>query len=172
MEKNGPRPAVERVRPPRALLRLTNPVVRALLASPLHGLLSGNLMVLRYTGRRTGRRVALPITRRQIDGRLAVVSSSRWRHNFSSGRDAELLVDGEWRATRGTLIADVDRVADAYDGQVAELGWKKAARRLGLRINVDRAPTHAELVAAIRTSGLSLVVFDPALPAATQREQA
>jgi hypothetical protein len=35
--------------------------MRALLRSPLHGLLSGMLMLLSYTGRKSGRTYTIPI---------------------------------------------------------------------------------------------------------------
>jgi hypothetical protein len=40
--------------------RLVNPVVRLLLRSRLHPLLSGSLLILSYQGRRTGRWRSLP----------------------------------------------------------------------------------------------------------------
>ena len=75
--------------------------------------------------------------------------------------DAELLVAGTWCATRGTLVSDVERVTDFYERRITALGWKPAARALGIHVNVDRRPSHAELADAIRSSGLSLVVFEP-----------
>jgi hypothetical protein len=40
--------------------RMVNPVVRWLLRSPLHRLLSGWLVILAYQGRKTGRWYSLP----------------------------------------------------------------------------------------------------------------
>jgi hypothetical protein len=40
--------------------RLVNPVVRLLLRSPLHRLLSGSLVILSYQGRKSGRWYSLP----------------------------------------------------------------------------------------------------------------
>jgi hypothetical protein len=140
---------------------MANPVVRRLLASPLHRLLSKHLTVVRYTGRRSGRRFALPVGRQEIDGSPAVISNSPWRMNFRDGWDAEMLVAGEWCDTHGTLVSDVERVTDFYERRIAALGWKDAARALGIRVNVARTPTRAELADAIRSSGLSLVMFEP-----------
>jgi hypothetical protein len=44
-----------------APLRFANQVIRPLLESPFHSLLSGRLMLLRYTGRKTSRLITLPI---------------------------------------------------------------------------------------------------------------
>ena len=35
-------------------------------------------------------------------------------------------------------------------------GYAEAGRRMGIRVNVDRVPTHEELVDAARRDGLSL----------------
>ena len=43
------------------LNRIVNPLVRALLRSPLHPLLSGRLLLLRVTGRRSGRTFEVPV---------------------------------------------------------------------------------------------------------------
>ncbi len=47
--------------PPLWLFRALNPLMRALLRSPFHGLLSGMLMLLSYTGRKSGRTYTIPI---------------------------------------------------------------------------------------------------------------
>ena len=41
--------------------------------------------------------------------------------------------------------------------QVGEHGHAKAGRRMGIRINVDRVPTHEEMVDAARRDHLSLI---------------
>ena len=44
-----------------ARAHLVNPIVRAVLCSRAHRLLSGNLLLLDYTDRRTGHRYVLPV---------------------------------------------------------------------------------------------------------------
>jgi hypothetical protein len=58
------------------------------------------------------------------------------------------------------LISDPDTVAKVYEDTIAEPGIEQAQRRLGLRINADRPPTHAELRNAVVGSGLSIVTLD------------
>lgn len=48
-------------RPMWALNRVVNPLVRAPFRSPLHPLLSRRLVLLRVTGRRSGRTFELPV---------------------------------------------------------------------------------------------------------------
>jgi hypothetical protein len=160
MEASHTTPAVERTTPPAVMVRIANPVLRRLLASPLHRAVSGQLMLLRLRGRRTGRELELPVARQEHQGRLAVYSNSTWRLNFRGGHDAEVVLEGAPQRMRGTLVEDVDEVTGAYAEQIRRLGWKAAQRRLGVRITVEREPTREELAAAVRDSGLSIVVFD------------
>ena len=154
------RPAVERVKPPDAAVRIANVVLRRLLASPLHRFVSGALLLLHVRGRRTGRVHTIPVSYREIDGRIGLISNSTWRLNLRGGADVEVTLRGRRRPAHATLIEDPERVATTYARLIDELGVPAAQRRLGIRVNVDRTPTHDELSDAIRASGLSIVLLD------------
>lgn len=73
-----------------ARAHLANPIVRALLRSRAHRLLSNSLLLLEYTGRRTRNRYALPVgyVRSDVDGDLIVVAGQHdtktWWRNFDT----------------------------------------------------------------------------------------
>ena len=151
------RPAVERMQPPQALWdRVVNPAMRALLRSRASGLVDSRLALLQFRGRRSGRDYELPIGVHRDGGRLRVLTNSGWRVNFRGGHPLRLRFEGAWREGTGTLVEGPDEVAAFYAARIEELGWRKA-RQLGIRINVDRAPTHDELRAAAERMGLSIV---------------
>ena len=153
-------PAVERTHPPRWLVtHLVNPVARRVVRHG--GKLAEEVLLLRFTGRRSGHAFEIPISFRRIDGRLALFTSSRWRHNFHGGRDVELTLKGEIVPARATLLDDPTEVARLYGGMIDEIGLANAPRQLGLKIHVDRSPTTAELEEMVRASGLSIVWLDP-----------
>lgn len=160
MSDTAPPPAVERTIPPAVITRVANPVLRRLLASPLHRPVSGSLLRLELTGRKTGRTYRIPVGHHEVDGVLTVFTSSPWRVNLRGGADVTVLLRGRRRPARATLVEDPDQVARAYATVIDRLGWQAAQRRLGIRIRVGRAPTHAELVDAVRRAGLSLVRLD------------
>jgi F420H(2)-dependent quinone reductase len=66
--------------------RLVNPLVRTILCSPVHSLLSGSLALLTYTGRKSGRRHSLPVMYLERNGELVVFAGQprdkRWWRNF------------------------------------------------------------------------------------------
>ena len=53
--------AFQRTSRQRAMLHAPNPLVRAILRSPVHRLLSGKVLLLRYTGRRSGTDYTIPV---------------------------------------------------------------------------------------------------------------
>ena len=127
------------------LLRLANPLVRVLLDSRLHGALSGRLVLVAYSGRRSGRRFRIPL-RYATTGDGAVVAvvavalrpeRKQWWRAFAPAGPATLTLRG----------VDV-----SADGQVA-LG---AAREAALEAYLGRYP---------RSRGLAhdaaVVVFRP-----------
>jgi hypothetical protein len=146
--------AVERRHPPDALMTLVNPIVRRLVS---RGRAGDQLLVLHFTGRRTGQRYDVPAGYHDVDGVPTVFTNSRWRHNFAGGRDIEVTFRGERRAAQADLVSDARAVAAVYRGLIDGLGWKAAQRRMGIRITVGRTPTLDELQEAVIRSGLSLV---------------
>lgn len=86
------------------LNRLGNPVVRTLLRSPLHPLASRGLLLITYTGRRSGARYTIPTgyeDRRAPDGSGKVVIAVGWPErkvwwrNLREPAPVELLLRGE-----------------------------------------------------------------------------
>lgn len=149
--------AVERVHPPDVLWKyVVNPVMRRILASG-GGRIGNRLMLLHYRGRRSGSRYDVPVGYRDIDGRMAVLTNAGWRVNFRGGHDCELTLKGERRLAHGTLVEQPGEVATVYRSLIGRVGIKNAPRQLGIRINVDRVPTHDELVAAAEREGLSIL---------------
>lgn len=162
------RPAVERVTPPKAPYNVVNRVMRWLLTSPRRSRRMGeHLLLLHLTGRTSGRSLVVPVAyRASDDGRLLVLTNSRWRVNLRGRPDVEVTIRGSRRPAAAELVENPDVVAGVYARLIDEVGPAKAGRRMGIRINVDRTPTHAELVEAAGREGLSLVYLD--VPGAPQ----
>lgn len=157
-----PQPAVERVTPPRAPYQVVNRLMHWLLSSPQRSRRLGeHLLLLHLIGRTSGRALAFPVAyRRMADGRLLVLTSSRWRVNLRGRPEVEVTLRGSRRAASAELIEDPAVVAEVYARIIQDVGHRKAARRMGIRVNVDRAPTLTELTEAARRDGLALVYLD------------
>ena len=155
----GGRPPVEGVEPPKALGRVVGPVLRVLLRSPLHGLVSKHLMLLAFAGRKSGKRYEVVVGRHELGGTLAVPTGSRWRINLRGGAPVEVTIGGILKAGHAELVEDHDGVAHFYEELLDRIGIENA-QRVGLRVNVDRKPTREELKAALVDHGAIRVRLD------------
>ena len=105
-------PAVSISHPPEGLLRAVNPAVKFLLGTPLAGSLRRQMMVLNFTGRKSGRQYSVPVSAHRLDNVLYALASAGWTANFRDGANAEVLWDGKKTTMRGELIRDPATVAD------------------------------------------------------------
>ena len=153
------RPAVQHVQPPKAPYRVVNRGLGWVLSSPRRASRVGeHLLLLHLSGRKTGRRIDVPVAfRNASDRRLLVLTSSGWRVNLRERKDVEVTLRGRRCPAEAGLVEDADAVARVYQALITEQGYAKAGRRMGIRINVDRVPTHEELVDAARRDNLSLI---------------
>lgn len=105
--------------------RLANPLLRWLLRSPLHGLASRWLVLFAYTGRRSGRRYAIPALGVRAGDAVVVATprhESNWWRNFREGAPATVWWRGRRYPATGQLLdpTDDDPALEAY---LARYGW-------------------------------------------------
>ena len=119
-----------------------------LLGSPLHSVVSGRFLVLRWVGRRSGDAHATPVSYIEEDGRLLLTSHETWSANFE--RAAPVAVTLRGRLLTGTA----ERVSDE---QEAVAGHERMFRRrwsfawlAGFRPRPGRRPSREEIEEAIR----------------------
>lgn len=116
---------------PKPLYRIINPIMALLLRSPLHSLLSKSLMLLSFTGRKSGKRYSVPVGYMQAGQDLFVFTHSKWGKNLSGGVPVTLRLRGRNVAGTATLIADRAKIAEIVQMFVARNG-AAMAQRLGL----------------------------------------
>lgn len=135
------------------MMRFFNPVIRALLRSPFHGLLSRQILLLTYTGRRSGRQYTLPVGYvRDADALLVVSQHSelkRWWRNLRGGAPVAVLLGGERMSGRADVIEDPVAVATKVERLIARLGAKEASRQLYMSLDLAPPPTREQLAQAL-----------------------
>lgn len=135
-------PAVRVQPPPKPVLRVVNPVMRVLLTSPLAARMPPAMALLEFTGRRSGRRLAVPIGVHEVEDGPVVFTEAGWRHNFAGGREVTLRRGRRRRHGRGVLVEDPEIVADALGIAIERVG----ARNLAMRTAPGRQITRHDLV--------------------------
>ena len=112
-------------------------------------------MVLRFFGRKTGRRYDIPVVAHRLDGELYALTDAPWRNNFRGGTDVEVTLDGHVTRMRGQLLDDPAAVAPLYARAIDHFGVKRAQRMLGLKIHTPATPATEPVYVprALKTSG-------------------
>lgn len=126
---------------PAWMFRFLNPVVAALLRSPLHALMSGDVMLITVTGRRTGRRFTIPVSYTRDGGtvRCFTERQTKWWRNLRGGADVTLRVAGEDRNGRAQAIGDdPERISQALGAFLTRL--PRDAVYYDVRLESDQRP--------------------------------
>ena len=77
-----------------------NAVIETVLKSPLHGIMSGKMALIRYQGTRSGTEYTLPVQYADAHNGLVVVvgqpDSKTWWRNFTTMGQVTVLLAGTW----------------------------------------------------------------------------
>ena len=131
-------------RVPRLVMKTANAVVSGLLRSPLHGLLSGTVLLITFTGRKSGQRFTTPVTYLRDGEQLLVFTPAPWWKNLRGGAPVRLRLQGRALAARATPVEDEDTVAEGIHLFLQRKGLGNAGQ-IGLKVDPTHAPTFEEL---------------------------
>jgi hypothetical protein len=148
--------------PPDAVLRLVNPFMKLLLRTPFAGPARKQLMVVDFTGRKSGRHYSIPLSAHLIDGVLYAMTGAAWKNNFRNGATATVAHDGKTTTMHGELITDKAHVADLYSGCAESYGAKRAERAMGLGFRDHQLPTREQFAQAVDQLNLRAIRFTTA----------
>ena len=146
-------PAVTEARPPSVVVTFLNPINRLMLRTPL-GRVIKPVALLEFAGRRSGRRLRVPVLWHPVGAGGYVFSPATWPPNFDGGASAIVTYRGHSRELRGTLERDPQLVADAFNELLAS-GTKPS--HTGLHIQPDHTLTTEDVVRVNRV----LIRFEP-----------
>ena len=80
---------------PRKPPQFMNSLVKLLLRSPFHSRVSNTLMLLTFTGRKSGKAFTLPIGYLQQDGEVLVFTDHKWWKNVQAHPTVGMLIKGK-----------------------------------------------------------------------------
>ena len=137
------------------LLRAANPLTMKLLGSRLHFLLSRDLLVANFRGRKSGKRFAAPLSYVELEGRLYLCTRpevANWWKNMRDGAPVEIIWRGRPTQARATVL---DSASDE-----AELGFRTflthnpgtASMLYNVEIGRDGEPENEEVLREVQQS--------------------
>ena len=152
---------------PEWMFMFINPVMRMLLRSPLHGILSDSIMLVTFTGRKSGRTYVTPVRYVRTDDAIRAYSNTdtQWWRNLRNGAQASLRIGGvEQPFTTHVIENEPETIRTAlehyfsvypedavyHDVRMNRLGKPNAS-------DLDRAARHAVVMEAkLAQSGAAL----------------
>ena len=103
---------------PEFLFLIINPMMRILLRSPLHLLMSKSLMLISFKGRKSGRVFTTPVRyiRQQDTIQCFTAKSNQWWRNVAADKEIVIRVEGKDYACRAEVVTDDhERVRQAIE---------------------------------------------------------
>ncbi|MEV4127631.1 nitroreductase/quinone reductase family protein [Nocardia sp. NPDC049707] len=94
--------------------RTGDAIVRFILRSPLHPLLSKRLLIITVSGRKTGREYANPVGYVEHEGRILIGAAASWRRNLIPGTPVRIHLRGTTRQAAHEVITDEPQAAQLY----------------------------------------------------------
>jgi deazaflavin-dependent oxidoreductase (nitroreductase family) len=117
-----------------------NPIMRSLIRSPLHFTVSKNMMLMTYTGRKSGKSYTTPMNYLQIEDAVYTISSREhvWWRNLLGGTEVTLRLRGKAVPARAKTIEDPAAVAESLTRYLRAA--PQLARYMKVKIRPDGAP--------------------------------
>lgn len=137
---------------------LLNPLMRTILRSPLHRLVSKQLLLLRFTGRKSGRIFTMPVGYTWQGDDLYLMTESPWWRNFDGGAEVTVWLRGQKRRAYASVERDPLAAARLLQREFGDKGAASLRRRYRVKL-AGETPTLAELQAA--TEGRVVVRVAP-----------
>ena len=79
------------------LFRVLNPVMRTVLKSPLHGMVSKQILVITFKGAKTGKEYSTPVSYFMEDSAVYCFTHGTWWRNLEAGAPVKLCLKGRER---------------------------------------------------------------------------
>lgn len=143
---------------PEPFFVIINPLMRLILKSPLHGVLSNSIMLVTFTGRTSGKTYTTPVRYVRMDDHLRCYSTAdtQWWRNLRAGAAATLRTAGVDRAYTTQVIendpaaikAALEHYFSVYPEDAAYHDVALGADKKPLAADLDKAVEHAVVVEA------------------------
>ena len=138
---------------PELFFIVINPVMRLLLRSPFHSLMSKSLMLITFTGRKSKRLFTTPVRYVRVGDSVRCYTNSEtlWWRNLQGGAEVTLRIEGEEKRYRAEAIHDEPaKIREALQHYLSVFPQDAAYHEI--RLTRDRQPVPEDLDRASRNS--------------------
>ena len=127
--------------------RIMNPLMIALLRSPVHGMLSRTIMVITFNGRSSGKVYSTPVTYFRTGDQVYCFTHAKWWRNMVDGAQVELLIRGRKMTGQAVAVLEDEERKTAILSQLLAAS-KMDAKFYTVTFDADGNPNEDEVAAA------------------------
>lgn len=128
-----------------------NNMMKFMLRSPIHGLISKYILLITFTGRKSGKTYQTPVSYSQRDGQIYIFTHANWWKNLVNGAPVTLRIRGRDRMGTAVPIAeDKQAIAAALTTHLQKQPFD--ARFYDVTIDENGNPIAAEVEQAVQTT--------------------
>ena len=142
--------------PPRLPMRAINAVARLVLRSPLRGLMDGKVLLLGFTGRRSGRRYTTPMSYVRIGDEILMTAEAPWWKNLAGGAPVEVRLGGKGRRGFAEALTPEEDVAEVLREILRH--YPEYRRFVGVTVDEEGRPDEETIAAAVRRGRVGIRV--------------
>jgi deazaflavin-dependent oxidoreductase (nitroreductase family) len=124
--------------------------MKFLLRSPMHGLVSKTVLLITFTGRKSGKSFTTPVDYSQEGNQVTIFSHANWWKNLQGGAPVTVRIQGrELKGNAETVADDKQTVAIGLAAHLRKVPGD--ARFYGVTFDENRNPRADELEKAVQT---------------------
>ncbi len=124
--------------------------MKFLLGSPVHGMVSKTLLLITFTGRKTGKSYTTPVSYSQIRDQVYIFTHANWWKNLTSGMPVTLRIRGrELQGLAEPVAEDKQAVAAGLMAHLRQV--KSDARYYGVTFDEHGNPSAEEVEKAAQS---------------------
>ena len=122
--------------------KFVNPIVRLILQSPLHGIMSTSLLLITYQGRKSGKAYTLPVQYIQDDHLIYILPGApeqkTWWRNLRGGAPVSLQLVGKTLSGKADVFEGIAGIPQITQGLILFLQrFPAAAKMHGVHVDKD-----------------------------------
>jgi len=127
-----------------------NRAMKLVLRSPMHGMVSKNILLITFTGRKSGKTYTTPVSYSQHDDQVTIFTHATWWKNLRSGTPVTLLIRGrEIQGLAEPVAEDKQAIAARLTAHLREVPFD--AKYYGVTFGEYRNPRAEEVEKAVQT---------------------
>lgn len=108
------------------MMKIANVFLKTILKTPLHRVVSKELMLLTFTGRKTGKKYTTPVGTVRQGSTLIVFTHSKWWKNLIGGAPVSVRLQGKTLHGMAFPVQEVDEIKKMITQLIAARGKERA----------------------------------------------